>query len=200
MNKCKSKLPLKFFGTVKWTYILQRGDGGALSSVVRVPVHVQDLLPLHRHDPRQDAFLWETQIPHTALYTHTISWTQTEQHCVYKQGYSTSEQVRGKERKHNDTSGLQFTNARMCENCVQSEDCFVSLQEMIKPNTADPIKSFAVAAKHTHVCLVIVPALGILKQISESQISAEKCEKETVKAVYGTALLTLLHSIRSIQK
>lgn len=100
MNKCKSKLPLKFFGTVKWTYILQRGDGGALSSVVRVPVHVQDLLPLHRHDPRQDAFLWETQIPHTALFTHTISWTQTEQHCVYKQGYSTSEQVRGKERKH----------------------------------------------------------------------------------------------------
>lgn len=36
---------------VNRTHILERGDGGALSTVVRVPVHVQDLLSLHRHDP-----------------------------------------------------------------------------------------------------------------------------------------------------
>lgn len=35
----------------KQTYILQRGDRGTLSTIVRVPVHVQDLLSLHRHDP-----------------------------------------------------------------------------------------------------------------------------------------------------
>lgn len=42
------------------TYILQRSDGGTIPSIVRVPVHVQNLLPLHWHDPRQDAFLEET--------------------------------------------------------------------------------------------------------------------------------------------
>lgn len=43
------------------TYILQRGDGGTIPSIVRVPVHVQHLLPLHGHDPGQDAFLEETR-------------------------------------------------------------------------------------------------------------------------------------------
>lgn len=42
------------------TYILQRGDGGTIPSIVGVPVHVQHLLPLHGHDPGQDAFLEET--------------------------------------------------------------------------------------------------------------------------------------------
>lgn len=38
-------------------YLFQRGDGGALSTIVGVSVHVQNLFPIHRHDPRQNAFL-----------------------------------------------------------------------------------------------------------------------------------------------
>lgn len=43
-------------------YLLQGGDGGALATVVRVPVHVQNLFPVHRHDPGQDAFLRKTRM------------------------------------------------------------------------------------------------------------------------------------------
>lgn len=42
-------------------YLLQRGDGGALASIVGVPVHVQDLFPVHGHDPGQNAFLYGTK-------------------------------------------------------------------------------------------------------------------------------------------
>lgn len=59
------------------TYILQRGDGGALPAIVRVPVHVQHLLPLHGHDPRQDAFLQETQ----QSSVNTISDTGSKASC-----------------------------------------------------------------------------------------------------------------------
>ena len=43
-------------------YLLQGGDGGALATIVGVPVHVQNLFPVHRHDPGQDAFLHKTRM------------------------------------------------------------------------------------------------------------------------------------------
>lgn len=49
-----------FDRTPRAGYLLQRGDGRALPAIVGVPVHVEDLLSIHRHDPRQDAFLGNT--------------------------------------------------------------------------------------------------------------------------------------------
>jgi len=39
------------------TYVLQGCNGCAFPSVVRVTIHVKDFLSIHRHDPREDAFL-----------------------------------------------------------------------------------------------------------------------------------------------
>lgn len=43
-------------------YLFQRCNGRAFPTIVGVPVHVQNLFPIHRHDPRQNAFLHETHL------------------------------------------------------------------------------------------------------------------------------------------
>lgn len=52
-----SNILISFIDPSSPFYLFQRGDGGALSAVVGVPVHVQNLFPIHRHDPGQNAFL-----------------------------------------------------------------------------------------------------------------------------------------------
>lgn len=52
-----SNILISFIDPSSHFYLFQRGDGGALSAVVGVPVHVQNLFPIHRHDPGQNAFL-----------------------------------------------------------------------------------------------------------------------------------------------
>lgn len=54
------------------SYLLQGSDGRALPTIVGVPVHVQNLFPIHRHDPRKNAFL-----PKTRLDTKIHQSTQT---------------------------------------------------------------------------------------------------------------------------
>lgn len=54
---------LKYIDYFYWSrkgiffYLFQRSNGGALATIVGVPVHVQNLFPIHGHDPGQNAFL-----------------------------------------------------------------------------------------------------------------------------------------------
>lgn len=54
-------------------YLLQRRDRGALSPVVWVPIHVQNLLPIHRHDPGENALLPNTHAREEHYIIHTDS-------------------------------------------------------------------------------------------------------------------------------
>lgn len=42
---------------VKHPHLLQGCDGGTFTPIIWIPVHMQDFLPVHGHDPREDAFL-----------------------------------------------------------------------------------------------------------------------------------------------
>lgn len=62
-------------------YLLQGSDGGALPSIVGVPVHVENLLPIHRHDPRQNTFLDNAVDKSTFTVMSFTTFLQTE--CTF---------------------------------------------------------------------------------------------------------------------